>query len=625
MNGFSPGFRSGFAGALTPPEARQDKLVLSWGQSNVNGGDLVKYLSRVPDAVAFGQNFQPVIQWLSLASNATDTGAVGQPTRDEGVLGPRFLSIRPNVVLGDHSYELSLMRELHRCVPGRWNFAEFAVGGSSMATSWKIAGGTYPVAGPLLANQFITFGQSVCSQIGIAAPDIVTWEQGTTDALAHAQAIAYQTNAQPFINLIRATWPNVKILIKLILTTASGAGADVAAVIAAQNALAVDTTVRAGGRNIDFITVINPEGTGAGQPNATPDHYRSDSLDIIAVQREAPAILSALGLKTKPQAGFRYYGSGLTVTATDLSTKANGTISTWSMDFGDGSSPQTGAGPWSRTYAGAGTYTARLTVVDSDGNTDIFTDTIVVVAAVGWTFDATGDCGTPDTLTEWTALINAANPGSSTCGPPAHHWTFGNSVAPCPDVIGGGAGTVNLNVNAGTLASTDSHMTRKGFLVTTTSTRANNTTTAEDMALVDTFTLCLALPPTANPAAIRDLFGGGGGTSASFRYTTLGRLSVATSATRNSFLSHSGLGVQLFGLQVNNTAGQFTIFSDVECFIIDYALPTTTKNIFAGQFGLTSATGVVYFAMTQFVGANARWTRNEARRIWRALKRNPQW
>ena len=54
------------------------------------------------------------------------------------------------------------------------------------------------------------------------------------------------------------------------------------------------------------------------------------------------------------------------------SSDSDGSIASWTLDFGDGSSVAGGTGPppaSSHSYAG-GNYTAKLTVTDDDGATD---------------------------------------------------------------------------------------------------------------------------------------------------------------------------------------------------------------------------------------------------------------
>ena len=84
-----------------------------------------------------------------------------------------------------------------------------------------------------------------------------------------------------------------------------------------------------------------------------------------------------------PEASFTYEATDLTVIFTDASTDPNTDDTlTYSWDFdGDGTADNTTAGPVTYTYAAAGTYNATLTVTDSYGLTDDYTEEITVTAA----------------------------------------------------------------------------------------------------------------------------------------------------------------------------------------------------------------------------------------------------
>jgi PKD repeat protein len=81
----------------------------------------------------------------------------------------------------------------------------------------------------------------------------------------------------------------------------------------------------------------------------------------------------------------------LTVAFTDASTVAGpATITGWSWNFGDDSSASIPQQSPSHTYASAGTYTVRLTVTDSTGETSTISQQIVVAAHASLIYPAAG-------------------------------------------------------------------------------------------------------------------------------------------------------------------------------------------------------------------------------------------
>ncbi len=87
-----------------------------------------------------------------------------------------------------------------------------------------------------------------------------------------------------------------------------------------------------------------------------------------------------------PTADFSSSCTDLSCSFTDQSSDSDGTIASWSWDFGDGamSSMQNP----DHTYASAGTFPVGLTVTDNDGDSDSTSKNVTVTEATGFLINA---------------------------------------------------------------------------------------------------------------------------------------------------------------------------------------------------------------------------------------------
>lgn len=155
-------------------------------------------------------------------------------------------------------------------------------------------------------------------------------------------------------------------------------------------------------------------------------------------------IFTTASANSPPTAGFTYLPSNPTtsdtISFTDTSTDSDGTIVSWSWDFGD-SSTSTLQNP-THQYTTAATYTVTLTVTDDDGATDSTSQNIAVTetpnspptasftylpaspttdSTVSFTDTSTDSDGT---IASWS--WNFGDGGSSTAQNPTHQYTSAN-------------------------------------------------------------------------------------------------------------------------------------------------------------------------------------------------------
>jgi PKD repeat protein len=100
-------------------------------------------------------------------------------------------------------------------------------------------------------------------------------------------------------------------------------------------------------------------------------------------------IITGGGGNIAPNADFTYTTDELTVDFTDTSTDVDGTITSWSWNFGDGGT-STQQNP-SHTYAADDTYTVSLTVIDNGGLSDSTSKNVTVSSGGGGNTPPTAD------------------------------------------------------------------------------------------------------------------------------------------------------------------------------------------------------------------------------------------
>jgi PKD repeat protein len=111
-----------------------------------------------------------------------------------------------------------------------------------------------------------------------------------------------------------------------------------------------------------------------------PDRMYSHVLNRAAAN---PGCLDLAGTTQNiaPSADFTFSTTDLTATFTDASDDSDGSVDSWSWNFGDGTFAST-QNP-SHTYVAAGDYEVTLTVIDDDGATDSATQTVSITEPAG--------------------------------------------------------------------------------------------------------------------------------------------------------------------------------------------------------------------------------------------------
>lgn len=188
------------------------------------------------------------------------------------------------------------------------------------------------------------------------------------------------------------------------------------------------------------------------------DFHASESATAVARPRlEVTYRVGTPPPNQAPSASFLTDCGGLDCGFSDSSSDADGTVSSWSWDFGDGAT--SAAQHPAHSYAAAGTYTVTLTVTDDDGASDDASESVTVseppdfidqlaqadlpgAGSVAGTFaDTHGDDGVAQAITE----RESGGKRNTRYSYLSHTWRF--QVAP--------GSSISLNANAWSGGSSD--------------------------------------------------------------------------------------------------------------------------------------------------------------------------
>ncbi|NIO80386.1 MAG: PKD domain-containing protein [Candidatus Aminicenantes bacterium] len=241
-------------------------------------------------------------------------------------------------------------------------------------------------------------------------------------------------------------------------------------------------------------------GDGNTSTQQNPSHtYASDGTYTVSLtvtdngglsdSTSKDVTVSSGGGNIPPTADFTFTTDGLTVLFTDQSSDSDGTIDSWSWDFGDGNvSTALNVG---HTYTAEGTYTVTLTVTDNDGDSDSVSKNVTVnsestapeadftFTVNGLTVDFTDDSRDPDpdgSITGWSWDFGDGN--TSTQQNPSHTYASADTFTVTLTVTDNNGLTDSVSKDVTT--TSENTPPTADFTFTTNDLTANFTDTSTD-------------------------------------------------------------------------------------------------------------------------------------------------
>lgn len=291
-----------------------------------------------------------------------------------------------------------------------------------------------------------------------------------------------------------------------------------------------------------------------------------------------------------PTAGFTWAQTinTQTIAFTDTSSDSDGSIASWSWDFGDAGSSSL-QNP-THAYTNPGSYTVTLTVTDNVGGTDDYSTSVRVVDV-----DGPSSVYVPTSAADFTAL----------------GLTVPDSLWLCQEASGNADDVFNAMdltpTGSPTYAQAVTNWTRTAFGFNQTSNQRFSGSTAYDPSAASSAMLVYAefVAALSTPRGLMTL-GQTTGASLYSAFTNAGLVRITNNAVNVSGASdHRGGGVRPYLFVYNRTAGTVRVYTNLEQINGTYSATVTNSanKGFCGS-GVTSFEGKILWGC-QWYGAGA--------------------